>query len=83
MSQLGKHPLSRVPQGWPRWALYGAAQVSMWVVYWLMRRALLGQLVPYDPREIIIYGALNSAVALPLFLLLDKMKMSGSRSAMI
>lgn len=49
-------------------------------LYWLMRRALLGQLVPFDPREILIYGALNAAVALPLYLVLDKLKFSGSRS---
>jgi rod shape-determining protein MreD len=52
-------------------------------MYWLMRRALLGQLVPFDPQETLIYGVLNAAVALPLFLILDKMKMSGSRSVMI
>lgn len=50
-------------------------------LYWLMRRALLGQLVPLDPQEALLYGALNAAVALPLYLFLDKMKMSGSRSA--
>jgi len=53
------------------------------LMYWLMRRALLDQMVPFDPQEILIYGALNSAVALPLFLLLDKMKVSGSRSAIL
>lgn len=49
-------------------------------LYWVMRRALLGQLVPFDPQETLIHGALNAAVALPLFLILDKMKLSGSRS---
>ena len=49
-------------------------------MYWVMRRALLGQLVLLDPQEVLIYGGLNSAVALPLFLLLDKMKMSGRTS---
>jgi hypothetical protein len=39
--------------------------------------------VPFDPQEILVYGALNAAVALPLFLLLDKMKVSGSRSAIL
>ena len=52
-------------------------------IYWLMRRALLGQIVPFDAQEILIYGGLNALVALPLFLLLDKMKLSGSRSVMI
>jgi rod shape-determining protein MreD len=49
-------------------------------LYWVMRRALLGQLVPFDPRETLIYGALNAAVALPLYFVLDKLKFSGSRS---
>ncbi len=49
-------------------------------LYWLMRRALLGQLVPFDPREMLIHGALNAAVALPLYIVLDKLKFSGSRS---
>lgn len=51
-------------------------------LYWVMRRALLGQMVPLDPQEMLIYGALNAAVALPLYLILDKMKLSGSRSVM-
>jgi len=46
--------------------------------YWVMRRALLGQLVPFDPRETFIHGALNAVVALPLYLILDRMKLSGS-----
>jgi len=43
--------------------------------YWLMRRALLGQVVPFDPREVFVNGALNSAVALPLFLVLDRLRL--------
>ena len=46
--------------------------------YWIMRRALLGQLVPFDPQETFVHGALNSLVAIPLFAILDKMKVSGS-----
>jgi rod shape-determining protein MreD len=45
--------------------------------YWLMRRALLGQIVPFDSQEILVHGALNSIVALPLFLVLDRMRFSG------
>ncbi len=45
--------------------------------YWLMRRALLGQIVPFDLQEVFLNGALNSVVALPLFLILDRMKLSG------
>jgi rod shape-determining protein MreD len=44
--------------------------------YWLMRRALLGQVVPFDSQEVLVHGALNSAVALPLFLVLDRMRSS-------
>lgn len=52
-------------------------------LYWVMRRALLGQLVPFDPQETLIYGGLNAAVAVPLFLVLDKMKFSGNRSMVV
>jgi len=46
--------------------------------YWLMRRALLGQSVPFDPQEVLVHGVLNSVVALPLFLVLDRLKFSGA-----
>lgn len=46
--------------------------------YWVMRRALLGQIVPFDPRETLIHGGLNALVALPLFAILDRMRVSGS-----
>jgi rod shape-determining protein MreD len=46
--------------------------------YWIMRRALLGQIVPFDPQETFVHGALNAAVAIPLFLILDRMKMAGN-----
>jgi rod shape-determining protein MreD len=45
--------------------------------YWIMRRALLSQMVPFDLQETFVYGALNMLVAIPLFILLDKMKLSG------
>ncbi len=45
--------------------------------YWIMRRALLGQVVPFDPQETLVYGALNAAIAVPLFLILDRLKVSG------
>ncbi len=48
--------------------------------YWIMRRALLGQLIPFDPQETLLHGALNSAVAVPLFLILDRMKLSTHQS---
>ena len=47
--------------------------------YWIMRRALLGQMVPFDPQETFVHGALNSAVAIPLFLILDRMKLSSTQ----
>ncbi|MBV8550082.1 MAG: rod shape-determining protein MreD [Acidobacteriaceae bacterium] len=46
--------------------------------YWVMRRALLGQIVPFDPQETFVHGALNAVVALPLFAVLDRMRLSGS-----
>jgi rod shape-determining protein MreD len=46
--------------------------------YWVMRRALLAQTVPFDPQETLVHGALNSLIAIPLFVILDKMKVSGS-----
>ena len=44
--------------------------------YWIMQRALLGQLVPFDPQTTMVHGALNAVVAVPLFLILDRMKLS-------
>ena len=46
--------------------------------YWIMRGALLGQMVPFDPQETFVHGALNAVVAIPLFLILDRMKMAGN-----
>ncbi len=46
--------------------------------YWIMRRALLGQIVPFDPRDTFVHGVLNALLAVPLFALLDKMKLSGA-----
>lgn len=42
--------------------------------YWVMVRALLGQLVPFQWQEALVFGVLNAFVALPLFHLLDKLK---------
>ncbi len=46
--------------------------------YWAMRRALLGQIVPFNPQDKLVDGVLNAIVALPLFAILDRMKLSGS-----
>ena len=42
--------------------------------YWVLARALLGQSVDFSPQQTIIVGGLNAIVALPLFLVLDKLK---------
>jgi rod shape-determining protein MreD len=47
--------------------------------YWIMRRALLGQIVPFDPQDTFVHGALNAFVALPLFAILDRMRLAGAQ----
>ena len=42
--------------------------------YWMMARALLGIAEPLEPAQIFILAGLNAAVAVPLFLVFDKMK---------
>jgi rod shape-determining protein MreD len=49
--------------------------------YWVMRRALLSQMVPFDPQQTFVHGALNALVALPLFAILDRIKVSGAPAA--
>src|SRR5579875_3636077 len=46
--------------------------------YWMMRRALLGQVVPFNPQEELVHGALNAVIAIPLFAILDRMKLAGA-----
>jgi rod shape-determining protein MreD len=46
--------------------------------YWIMRRALLNQIVPLDPQKILLQAFLNALVAIPLYIILDRMKLSGS-----
>ena len=41
-----------------------------------MRRALLQQIVPFDTQLTLLHGAFNIAVALPLYMILDRMKLS-------
>ncbi len=45
-------------------------------LYWVLVRALLGQMAPFDPRQTLIFGLLNAAVGVPLFKLLDKLKVT-------
>ena len=42
--------------------------------YWVLGRALLGQAIAFDVQQTLIFGLLNAAVALPLFRILDKLK---------
>jgi hypothetical protein len=40
----------------------------------VLSRALLGQDIDFNMQQTFIFGLLNAVVAVPLFLLLDKMK---------
>ena len=42
--------------------------------YWVLSRALLGQQIDFNPQQTFLFGLLNAAVALPLFMLLDRMR---------
>lgn len=42
--------------------------------YWVLARALLGQQLDFLAQQTMLFGLLNAAVALPLFMLLDKIK---------
>lgn len=42
--------------------------------YWVLVRALLGQTVGFDVQQTVIFGLLNAAVGVPLFKLMDKLK---------
>lgn len=44
--------------------------------YWVLARALLGQAMLFDPQQTMLFGLLNAAVALPLFHILDKLKVT-------
>jgi len=44
--------------------------------YWVLARALLGEAMIFDPQQTLLFGLLNAAVALPLFLILDKLKVA-------
>jgi rod shape-determining protein MreD len=44
--------------------------------YWVLERALLGEAVTFDLQQTLTFGLLNAAVALPLFRILDKLKMA-------
>jgi rod shape-determining protein MreD len=44
--------------------------------YWVLTRALLGEALYFDPQQTIVLAMLNAAVAVPLFLLLDKLRVT-------
>jgi rod shape-determining protein MreD len=44
--------------------------------YWVLARALLGEVIAFDAQQTLIFGLLNAAVALPLFRLLDKLRVA-------
>ena len=44
--------------------------------YWVLSRALLGETIGFDAQQTLVFGLLNAAVALPLFRLLDKLKVA-------
>jgi rod shape-determining protein MreD len=41
---------------------------------WVLTRALLGQFIDFNLQQTFLFGLLNAAVALPLFMLLDRIK---------
>ena len=44
--------------------------------YWVLTSALLGESVNFDPMQTIVVAMLNAAVAVPLFHVLDKLKVT-------
>jgi len=44
--------------------------------YWVLSRALLGETLGFDAQQTLVFGLLNAAVALPLFRLLDRLRVA-------
>ena len=44
--------------------------------YWVLARALLGQAVSFEPLQTLVLAVLNAAVAVPLFHILDKLRVT-------
>ena len=44
--------------------------------YWVLKRALLGQAGDFEPTQVMVLGLLNATVAVPLFHVLDKLKVA-------
>jgi hypothetical protein len=45
-------------------------------LYWVLARALLGEALDFDPGQTLVVAALNAAVAVPLYHILDKIKLT-------
>jgi rod shape-determining protein MreD len=45
-------------------------------LYWVFSRALLAEAITFDAQQTLMFGLLNAAVALPLFRVLDKLKVA-------
>ena len=43
-------------------------------LYWVMVRALLGRMMNLEIKQILVLGVLNAVVAVPLYLMLDKLR---------
>lgn len=46
-------------------------------LYWVLSRALLGQIIAFDPQQAALFGLLNAIVAVPFFHILDKLRDAG------
>ena len=46
------------------------------LLYWVMTRALLGVVFDFDPKQAGVESVLNAAVAVPLFHILDRLKIN-------
>jgi len=44
--------------------------------YWVLSRALLGEALEFDPRRTLVVAVLNALVAVPLFHILDKLRVT-------
>ncbi|MBZ5633516.1 MAG: rod shape-determining protein MreD [Acidobacteriia bacterium] len=44
--------------------------------YWVLARALLGEAVSFEPLQTLVLAVLNAAVAVPLFHILDRLKVT-------
>jgi len=45
-------------------------------LHWVEKRALLGQSLGFDPQQTLMFGLLNAVVSVPLYLVLDKLKVT-------